>query len=58
MCDLEKKALLDCGKAMPEEQKAIIIQSFPMHVIANELVRRDMVKDVKISGCEQSLQYE
>lgn len=58
MCDLEKERLLETGHAYPDEQKAILIQAFPMSVIANELVRRDMVKDVKISGCEQSLQYE
>ncbi len=58
MCDLEKERLLETGHAYPDEQKVILIQTFPMHVIANELVRRDIVKDVKISGCEQSLQYE
>lgn len=58
MCDLEKQKLLEHGHALTDEQKAIIIQKFPMHVIANELVRRDMVKDVKIYGCEQSLHYE
>ena len=56
MCGLEKDKLLECGHALPEEQKAIMIQAFPMHVIANELVRRDMLKDAKITGCEQSLQ--
>ena len=35
MCDLEKQKLLECGKAMPEEQKAIMIQAFPMSIIAN-----------------------
>ena len=58
MCDLEKQKLLEYGHALTGEQKAVIIQSFQMSVIANELVRRDMVKDAKITGCEQSLQYE
>lgn len=58
MCDLEKEILLAMGHAYPDEQKAVIIQAFPMTVIANELVRRDMVKDTKISGCEQSLMHE
>ena len=58
MCDLEKQKLLDFSNALPEEQKAVIIQKFPMHIIANEIVRRDMVKDNKINGCEQSLKNE
>ena len=58
MCDLEKQKLLEHGQALTDDQKAIIIQRFPMHVIANELVRREMVKDAKISGCEQSLLNE
>ncbi len=58
MCDLEKQRLLEHGHALTDEQKAIIIQKFPMHIIANEIVRRDMVKDAKISGCEQSLMNE
>lgn len=57
MCGLEKDKLLEVGNAMPEEQKVIIIQTFPIHIIANEIVRRDMLKDTKITGCEQSLQY-
>lgn len=58
MCDLEKQKLLEHGHALTDEQKAIIIQKFPMHIIANEIVRRDMVKDAKIIGCEQSLMHE
>lgn len=57
MCELEKEKILECGNAMPEEQKAIIIQSFPMRIIVDEIIRRDMLKDAKITGCEQSLQY-
>lgn len=58
MCDLEKQKLLEHGRALSNDQKAILIQTFPIHVIANEIVRRDMVKDAKITGCEQSLKYE
>lgn len=58
MCGLEKQKLLEHSIALTDEQKAVVIQKFPMSIIANEIVRRDMEKDLKITGCEQSLGYE
>ena len=58
MCDLEREKLVQHGHALTNEQKAVVIQSFPMKVILNEIARRDEVKDMKIAGCEQALQNE
>lgn len=56
MCDLEKEKLLEHGRAFLPEHQAIIIQAFPMKIILEEILRRDVIKDAKIAGCEQSLQ--
>ena len=58
MCDLEKQKLREHGQALPEEQKRIVIQEFPMRILLDEIARRDRVNNQKIAGCEQSLQYE
>ena len=56
MCDLEKEKLLEHGRALIPEHQAIIIQTFPMRVILEEVYRRDTLKDAKLAGIEQSLQ--
>ena len=56
MCGFEIEALLAAGHAYPDEQKAVVIQTFPMKIILEELWRRDSLKDAKLAGIEQSLQ--
>ena len=56
MCEFEIKALLETGHAYPDEQKAVIIQTFSTKLILEELLRRDSLKDAKLAGIEQSLQ--
>ena len=58
MCELEQQKLREHGQALPEEQKRIVIQEFPMRILLDEIARRDRVNNQKISGCEQSLGYE
>lgn len=58
MCDLEKEKLLEHGRAFLPEHQAIIIQSFPMKIILEEIYRRDSLKDAKLAGIEQSLQLQ
>ena len=56
MCDLEKQKLLEHGNAFLPEHQEIIIQTFPMKIILEEILRRDSLKDAKLAGIEQSLQ--